>query len=128
MQSNVDSSLDCSLALGMVATETRGSFVVRRATGTLPWISVNDPAEEQRPQADHAVRSQSSSNLAVQKSSLVPTTRSMRCRRAGLTDRWYMDDEDIMCHPILVLPFLQDFDVVNVRVGAERNPLKTEVI
>ena len=31
-------------------------------------------------------------------------------------------------HPILVLPFLQDFDVANARVGAERNPLKTQVI
>ena len=33
-----------------------------------------------------------------------------------------------MCHPVLVLPFLQVFDVANARVGAERNPLKTEVI
>ena len=33
-----------------------------------------------------------------------------------------------MCHSILVLPFLQDFEVANARVGAERNPLKTEVI
>ena len=38
-----------------------------------------------------------------------------------------MDDGDIMCHPILVLSFLQDFEVANARVGAERNPLKTEV-
>ena len=59
----------------------------------------------------------------------VPTTRSMRCRkREGLPDLWYMDDGDIMCHPILVLSFLQDFEVANARVGAERNPLKTEVI
>ena len=33
-----------------------------------------------------------------------------------------------MCHPTLVLPFLQDFDDANVRVGDERHPLKTEVI
>ena len=39
-----------------------------------------------------------------------------------------MDDGDILCNPVLVLPFLQDFDVANARVGAERNPLKTEVI
>ena len=26
-----------------------------------------------------------------------------------------------------MLPFLQDFDVANARVGAERNPLETEV-
>ena len=43
-------------------------------------------------------------------------------------DQWYMDDGVIMCHPILVPPFLQDLDVANARVGAERHPLKTEVI
>ena len=35
---------------------------------------------------------------------------------------------DIMCHPILVPPFLQEFDVANANVGAERNHKKTEVI
>ena len=45
-------------------------------------------------------------------------------KNGGLVDQWYMDDGDIMCNPILVLPFLQDFDVANARVGAERNPLK----
>ena len=40
-----------------------------------------------------------------------------------------MDDGDIMCRPILVLlPFLEDFDAANARVGAERNPLRTGVI
>ena len=38
-----------------------------------------------------------------------------------------MDDGDIMCHPFLVPSFLLDFDVANARVGAEWNPLKTEV-
>ena len=33
-----------------------------------------------------------------------------------------MDDRDILCHPALVLLFLLEFDVANVRVGAERNP------
>ena len=52
-----------------------------------------------------------------------------RCQEnGGLADQWYMDDGDIMCHPVLVLPFLQDFDVASARVGAERNPLKTDVI
>ena len=38
-----------------------------------------------------------------------------------------MDDGDTMCHSLPVLPFLQDLDVANARVGAERKPLKTEV-
>ena len=41
-----------------------------------------------------------------------------------LADQWCVDDGDIMCHPILVLLFLQDVDVANDRVGAERNPRK----
>ena len=49
-------------------------------------------------------------------------------KNGGLADQRHMDDGDIMCHPILVLPFLQDIDVANARVGAERNPLNTEVV
>ena len=38
-----------------------------------------------------------------------------------------MNDGDIMCHPILVPSYLQEFDDANAKVGAERNPQKTEV-
>ena len=66
------------------------------------------------PETQPECRSQPTSSLAAQKSSPVPKIRNTRCRKT----------ED----PILVLPFLQDFDVANARVGAERNPPKTEVI
>ena len=46
----------------------------------------------------------------------------------GLADLWYMDDGDTLCHPILVPTYMLEFDVANAKVGAERNPLKTEVI
>ena len=59
-QGDVDGPLECSLALGMVAAEARGSIPPRQAAGTLPWIGVNDPAEELRLQADHAARLQES--------------------------------------------------------------------
>ena len=39
-----------------------------------------------------------------------------------------MDDGDILCHPILVPSYLQEFDDAKVKVGAERNPQETEVI
>ena len=52
---------------------------------------------------------------------------SARSTRSKTTEAWQISG-DIMCHPTLVLPFLQDFDVANAGVGAERNPLKTEVI
>jgi hypothetical protein len=46
----------------------------------------------------------------------------------GLADFWYLDDGDILCHPILVWPYLMAFDEANVKVGAVRNRLKTEVL
>ena len=49
-------------------------------------------------------------------------------KNGGLTDLWYMDDGDIVCHPILVQTYLQEFDLANAKVRAERNPQKTGVI
>ena len=43
-------------------------------------------------------------------------------KNGGLADQRYMDDGDIMYHPTLALPFLQDFDFTNVRVAAESLP------
>ena len=48
-------------------------------------------------------------------------------KNVGLADLWYVDDGDIMCHPILVPSFLQEFDVGNAKVGAARKPQKAEV-
>ena len=130
-QGDVDGPLECSLALGIVAAEVRGNIAARQAAGTLSWIGVNDPADVQRLQADYAARVQESANFQPGGSDL-PTgahdPQHALQKNGGLADQWYMDDGDIMCHPILVLPFLWDFDVANARVGAERNPLKTEVI
>ena len=39
-----------------------------------------------------------------------------------------MDDGDILCHPILVPSYLQEFDDANDKMRAERNPQKTDVI
>ena len=110
-QGDVDGLLECSLA----EVEARGSIAARQLAGTHPWIGVNDYAEEQRLRVDHAARMQESANfqLGGPESSLV----------LRLADQWYMDGGDIMCHPTLVLPSLQDFDVANARAGAERDPL-----
>ena len=81
-QGDVDGLPGVQPGSGMVAAETRGSIAAQQAAGTLRWIGVNDPVEEQRLQADHA---QPTSSLAAQKSSPAPTTRSMRCRK---TEAW----------------------------------------
>ena len=41
---------------------------------------------------------------------------------------WYIDDGDIMCHPVLVPFCLHEFDDANAKAGGERNPQKSEVI
>ena len=104
----------------MVAAETRGRITGWQAAGTVPWIGVDDSAEEQRLQADHAAKLLETANfqLATQKHTPVPMIRNPRCRK---TEAWLVNGARTT-----VLPFLQDFD--NTRVGAERNPLKTEVI
>ena len=86
-QGDVDGPLECSLALGMVAAETWRRVAAEQAAGSLPWISVNDPSEEQRLRADHATRMQESANfqLGGPKSLPVPTTRTTRCRK---TEAW----------------------------------------
>ena len=34
----------------------------------------------------------------------------------------------MLCHPLLVLPYLQAFDTANVWIGVERKPQRTEDI
>ena len=62
---------------------------------------------------------------AGQRNSPELTTHDMRCKRIEV---WEVDDGDILCHPILVPSYLQEFDDANDKIGAERNPLKTDVI
>ena len=103
----------------------------RQAAGSLSWIGVDDPSELQRLQADHAARMQEPANFQLggpEKLTSAHDPQHALQKNGGLADQWHMDDGDIMCHPILVLLFLQDFEVANARVGAERNPLKTGVI
>ena len=49
---------ECSLALGMVAAEAHGRVAAQQASGSLPWIGVDDPSDLQRLQAEHAARLQ----------------------------------------------------------------------
>ena len=85
--------------------------------GTLPWIGVNDSAEERRLQADHAARLQESSNFQLRGPEKLLTgahdPRHALQKSGGLADQWYMYDGDITCHPKLLLAFLQDFDVAD---------------
>ena len=81
--------------------------------------------------ADHATRLQESASFLLggpEKRTKAHDPRHALQKNGGLTDLWDMDDGDIMCHPILVPSFLREFDLANAKVGAERNPQKTEVV
>ena len=94
------------------------------ASSSLPWIGVDDPSDAQRLQAEHAVRLQESANFQLggpEKLTGANDPRHALRRNGGLADLWYMDDGDIMCHPILVPSYLQEFDVGNASVGVDRN-------
>ena len=92
---------------------------------------MEDPSEEQRLQAVHATRQQETANFQLggpEKFTGADDPRHALQKNGDLADLWYMDDGDILCHPILVPSYLQEFDVGNAKVGAEPNPQKTEVI
>ena len=96
---------------------------------SLPRVGVDDPSDFQRLQADHATRVQESASFqlgGLEKLTGAHDPRHALQKSGGLADQWYMDDGDILCHQILVPTHLQEFDVFNAKVGAERNPQKTE--
>ena len=83
-QGDVGGPLECSLALGMVAAEARGSVAAQQAAGTLSSTGVNDFAEEQHSKRTTrpGCRNRHISSLVGQKSSLVLMTRGTCCRKA----------------------------------------------
>ena len=91
-QGDVDGPLECSLALGMVAAETQESIVARQAAGTLPWIGVDDSAEEQRLQADHAAKLPDTANFQLGGPEKAHTgahdPQHVLQRNGGLADQW----------------------------------------
>ena len=130
-QGDVDGPLEYSLALGMVAAETRERVAVQHASGSLPRIGVDSHSDVKRLQTEHAVKLQETANFQLggpEKLIGANEPRHVLQKNGGLADLWYMDDGDILCHPILVLTYLQEFAVANARIGVVRNPQKTEVI
>ena len=112
---------------GMVAAETRGRVAAQLASGSLPWMGVDNPSDIQHLQAAHAVRLQETANVqpgGPGKLTGADDPRHALQKNGGLADLRYVDDGDIVCHPILVPSYLQEFDVANAKVRAEGNPRK----
>ena len=62
---DVDGPLERSLALGMVAAGARGRVAAQQASGSLPWVGVEDPLEMQCLQAEHTAKMQRVSNFQL---------------------------------------------------------------
>jgi hypothetical protein len=126
-QGDVDGPVECSITLAQVAGETRTKVASLQRQGALPWIardrdaacddfdrrSIRVRSFQTDPEDDHEVRLDPRHEVQV---------------GGGMVEYWYLDDGDILCHPLLVLPFLDAFDEANAKIGAERNILKTEVL
>ena len=98
----------------MVTAETRGRVAAQQESGSLPWIRVGDPSDIQHLQAAHAVRLQETANFQFG-----GPGKFTRCNK-----KWRPGG--LVVHGILVPSYLHDFDDANAKVGAERNPQKTE--
>ena len=81
----------------------------QQASGSLPWIGVNDTSDVQHLQAAYAVRLQETANLHLggpgKFTGADDPLRALQ-KNGGLADLWYMDDGDIVCRPILVPSYL----------------------
>ena len=114
-----------------MAAATRGRLAAQQVAGSLPCIGIEDPSHGQRLRAEHAIRVQETANVQLGgpgKLTRADDPRHVLQKHGDLADFWYMDDGDILCHPSLVPSYLREFDETNVKVRAERNPQKTEVI
>ena len=129
-QGDVDGPLECSIALAQVARQTRINVASLQRRDELPWIADNEASiEAARADFDgrvaraHAFEADPGTDEVVR----IDPRHEVQIG-GGVADFWYLDDGDILCHPLLVLPYLDAFDVANREIGAERNALKTEVI
>ena len=97
--------------------EARGSIAARQAAGTLPWIGVNDPSEEQRLHADPAARLQDSANFQLcgpGKLTGAHDPQHTLQKNGGMADQWYVDfgRSHFGSRAILAQDILSQFDLL----------------
>ena len=118
---DVDGPLECSLALGIVAAETRLRVAAPRAARTLPGIGIDDPVEKRRLQAEHEDKMQKIQSFfqlgGPEKNIGAYDPRHALQESGGLADQWYVDGGDNLYHPKLVRSYLHEFDAANDRMA-----------
>ena len=80
------------------------------AARTLPWIGTGDSQHERRFQDEQRNRLQRIQDFQLRgQEELIGTDdpRHSLQENGRLANQWYLDDGDILCHPLLVLPHPQ---------------------
>ena len=109
-QGDVYGPLKCSLALVTEAAETRLRIAEHQAAGTFRWIGTHDPADAERLPDGQRSRMHRIRNFqlgGLEKLIGADDPRHALQDKGGLAYVRYRDIGDIMCHPMLVLPYLQ---------------------
>ena len=87
-----------------------------------PWIGAHEALDEGRLQHEQHSRMQRIQNFQLEgQEKLIGAghPRHALPENGGLADQWCLDDGDILCRPILVLPHLQALDTANAEIVAE---------
>ena len=122
---DVGGPLESSLPFGVAAAEARLHIAVQEAARTLSWISTHDPVDEQRLQDEQNSKMQRIRDFQLGSTRKLTGADDPLQENGSLTDQWH---GDIYVTPVLVLSYLQALDTENAKIGAERNPQKTDVI
>ena len=116
--------------MSQVAAEARLRVAEQEAARTLPWIGAQEPADTERLQDEQHSRMHRVHNFqfgGLGKLIGADDPRHAPQENGGRADSCYLDGGDILCHPLLVLPCQQAFDIANGKIGAEQNQQKTDV-
>ena len=103
-QGDVDGPWECSLALGWWRLKHEDAWLLSRRQAACHELVLmtllNNSACKQTTQSDCRTLP-TYLQLGGPEKSPEPTTRGMRCKQWRPGGLWYMDDGDILCHPIL---------------------------
>ena len=136
-QGDVDGSVECSVALGNIATKTWQSIHAMQRSGALPWATSrpDGPTEAMAEFDERQTRAAAWAALepAQRRSSegsktMIPDPRHEIQGSGGIADFWYLDDGDVLIDARLVPVYLAAFDRFNPEAGSTRNRPKTEVV
>ena len=136
-QGDVDAPLECGMTMGMISSAARSELHSMQRRGELPWAATSAAdviiAEQEFGQRAARHDAWAATSPAERRSTdgtraLVPDPSHEVQAFGGVADFWYLDDGDILCHPLLVRAMLECHDRADGDCGGQRNRSKSEVL